>query len=294
MAFDSEISPTIALIGAGEMGSAVGRRLRVMGARVITELKGRSEQSARRAADAGLEVANDDQSLVSAADFVLSIVPPAVACAVAERFRVALSKTERKPVFIECNAISPGTMHRIEEILSKADCSVVDVGIIGGPPPANSLSAGPRIYASGGHAQSFASLARYGLDIVVLGSQIGVASALKLVYAGLTKGFTALGAAMVGAAARHDLADALRAELARSQPDMLIRLEHLLPAMFPKAYRWVAEMEQIAEFAGDEGKGAALYQGAARVYQQITDELEAKPSSDWLSALTAFCAHRRS
>ena len=293
MVVGSDVPLTIALIGAGEMGSAVGRRLRAMGAHVITELKGRSGQSARRAADAGLEVVTDDQSLVSAANFVLSIVPPGVASAVAERFRLPLSTTGRKPVFVECNAISPQTVRRIEEILSETGCSFVDAGIIGGPPPSDDLSAGPRIYASGSYAQTFSSLGQYGLDIFVLEGPIGAASALKLAYAGLTKGFTALGAAMVGAAARHHLADALRSELAHSQPDMLIRLERFLPTMLPKAYRWVAEMEQIADFAGDESTGASLYQGAARVYQQITDELEAETSSDWLSALTAFCRHRK-
>lgn len=293
MAVSSDVPVTVAVIGAGEMGSAVGRRLREMGARVVTELKGRSEQSARRAADAGLEVINDDQVLVREANFILSIVPPGVACAVAERFRIALSRTERKPTFIECNAIAPHTVRRIEAILSETGCSFVDAGIIGGPPPIGDLTKGPRFYASGRHAQMFASLAQYGLDITVLEAPIGAASALKLAYAGLTKGFTALGAAMVGAATRHHLAGALRAELARSQPDMLIRLERLIPAMFPKAYRWVAEMEQIADFVGEGSKGASIYQGAARLYEQISAEFEVDPSSEWLSALTAFCKQSR-
>ena len=289
MALGADDRTAVAVIGVGEMGSAVGRRLRAGGARVVTEVKGRSGQSVQRAVSAGLEIAGDDQSLVSSANFVLSIVPPGVACEVAERFRVPLGRTQPKPVFVECNAISPQTVGRIQDILSESGCSFVDAGIIGGPPPADELSKGPRSYACGRYAEKFASLARYGLDIVVLDGPIGAASALKLAYAGLTKGFTALGAVMVGAAARHHLADALRSELARSQPDMLIRLERFLPAMLPKAYRWVAEMEQIAEFAGDDSRGASVYQGAARVYQEITEELGAQPSSDWLSALSAFC-----
>jgi L-threonate 2-dehydrogenase len=289
MAISSNVPPTIAVIGAGEMGSAVGRRLREKGARVITELKGRSEQSARRAAEAGLEVINDDQLLAREANFILSIVPPGVACGVAERFRIPLSSTDRKPTFVECNAIAPQTVRRIEEILSETGCSFVDAGIIGGPPPTVDLTKGPRFYASGRSAPVFASLTQYGLDIVVLEAPIGAASALKLSYAGLTKGFTALGAAMVGAAARHHQAEALRAELARSQPEMLMRLERLIPAMFPKAYRWVAEMEQIAEFAGEDSKGASIYHGAASLYERITAELEGETHSEWLSTLTAFC-----
>ena len=61
-------------------------------------------------------------------------------------------------------------------------------------------------------------LAQYGLDIAVLDGPVGAASGLKLAYAGMTKGFIALAAAMVHAASREGLADALRAELARTQP----------------------------------------------------------------------------
>jgi 3-hydroxyisobutyrate dehydrogenase-like beta-hydroxyacid dehydrogenase len=292
MAGSTESRLTVAVIGAGEMGSAAGRRLREMGARVLTELKGRSAQSARRVADAGLEVIDDDQLLVHEADFILSIVPPGVACAVAERFRAPLSRTGRKPVFVECNAIAPKTVRRIEAILSETGCGLVDAGIIGGPPPIGDLAKGPRFYASGPYAQMFAGLAQYGLDIAVLDAPIGAASALKLSYAGLTKGFTALGSAMIAAAAREHLADALRMELARSQPDMLARLERLVPGMFSKAYRWVAEMEQIADYAGDEGKGGLIYLGAARLYERIAAEVENDQSSEWLSALTSFCKRR--
>jgi len=83
----------------------------------------------------------------------------------------------------------------------------------------------------------------------VLDSPIGAASGLKLSYAGLTKGIHCLGAAMVAAASRDGLAGALRDELARSQPEFLARLERFIPAMFPKAYRWIAEMEQIADLS---------------------------------------------
>jgi L-threonate 2-dehydrogenase len=283
---------TVAVIGAGEMGSAVARRLRKMGARVITELKGRSEQSARRVADAGLEVIDDDERLVREANFILSIVPPGVACAVAERFRRALIKTDRKPLFVECNAIAPATVRRIEAILSETGCGFVDAGIIGGPPPIDDLLKGPRFYASGRHAQIFARLTQYGLDVAVLEAPVGAASALKLSYAGLTKGFTALGTAMIGAAAREDLAEALRAELARTQPNMLVFLQRSIPAMFPKAYRWVAEMEQIAGYTGDESKGAAIYEGAARLYERIAAEFEDDQPSKRLSALTSFCKQR--
>ena len=262
-------SVTVAIVGAGEMGAAVGRRLREAGARVVTSLAGRSAESVARVRDAGLEIVDDDDSLVRDANFVLSIVPPGLAFEVAERLRAPLSRAQTKPVFVECNAISPATCRRIRDLLGAT--TFIDAGIIGGPPVAGTQdpAKGPRFYASGAHAHLFIQLAGFGLDIAILDGPVGAASGLKLSYAGLTKGFTALCATMLGAAEREGLADALRAELARSQPSFLARMERALPDMWPKAYRWVAEMRQIAEFVGSPDEGATIYAGAALLYQRI-------------------------
>jgi putative dehydrogenase len=99
---------------------------------------------------------------------------------------------------------------------------------------------------------------------------------LKLSYAGLTKGFTALCATMLAAAERDGLGDALRAELARSQPGFLARLDRAVPAMRPKAYRWVAEMRQIAEFVGAPKNGATIYEGAAQLFQRVADDQQTR------------------
>jgi 3-hydroxyisobutyrate dehydrogenase-like beta-hydroxyacid dehydrogenase len=262
-------SVTVAIVGAGEMGAAVGRRLRESGARVITSLARRSAESVARVRDAGLEVVDNDDSLVWDASFVLSIVPPGVAVAVAERLRGPLSRAQTNPVFVECNAISPATCRRIRDLLGAT--TFIDTGIIGGPPVAGTQdpSKGPRFYASGADARLLTRLTSFGLDIAILDGPVGAASGLKLSYAGLTKGFTALCATMLGAAERDGLADALRAELSRSQPSFLARMDRAVPEMRPKAYRWVAEMRQIAEFVGSPDEGATIYEGAALLYQRI-------------------------
>jgi 3-hydroxyisobutyrate dehydrogenase-like beta-hydroxyacid dehydrogenase len=260
---------TVAIIGAGEMGAAVGRRLRESGARVLTSVSGRSSESVARVRDAELEVVNDDDSLVHDADFVLSIVPPGVAVEVAERFRGPLGRARTKPVFVECNAISPATCRRIRDLLDAT--TFIDAGIIGGPPIAGTQdpAKGPRFYASGADAHLLTRLTGFGLDVAILDGPVGAASGLKLSYAGLTKGFTALCATMLGAAEREGLADALRSELARSQPSFLARMDRAVPDMRPKAHRWVAEMQQIAKFIGSPENGATIYEGAALLYQRI-------------------------
>jgi putative dehydrogenase len=201
-------------------------------------------------------------------------VPPGVALAVAKSLRVPLQRVPTKPVFAECNAVSPATARRIAAVLADTGCHFVDAGIIGGPPPMDRTKLGPRFYASGPDAHRLARLNDYGLDIAVLDGPIGAASGLKMSYAGLTKGMTALAAAMIGAASREGLGAALRNELARTQPDFLTRFERQLPGMYRKAYRWVAEMEEIADHAGAEDTGAPIYKGMARLYERIAADWE--------------------
>jgi 3-hydroxyisobutyrate dehydrogenase-like beta-hydroxyacid dehydrogenase len=215
-----------------------------------------------------------------------------VAVEVGQRWRDPLLRADAKPIFVECNAIAPSTTRRIEEILRGV--RFIDAGIIGGPPvagtqdPSKGPANSPRFYASGALANELTRLSKYGLDIAVLDAPVGAASALKLAYAGMTKGFTAIATAMLNAASREGLTDALRAELSRTQPQFLARLERAIPDMFPKAYRWVAEMEQIAEFIGADREGATIYEGAARLYEWIASELNSG-NSDRIDALAQFC-----
>jgi putative dehydrogenase len=57
--------------------------------------------------------------------------------------------------------------------------------------------------------------------------------------------------------------------------------------MHSKAYRWVAEMEEIAAFVGRDQPGDGLYQSAARLYQEIAADFEGPHTAT--RALDAFC-----
>ncbi len=277
------MTETVAIIAPGEMGSAVGRRLKERGARILTVLAGRSPASAARARGAGFEVVDDQARLVEEAGLVLSIVPPGEALGLAESFVPVLAAARRKPVYVDCNAVSPATAERIGAILARTGCGYVDAGIIG-PPPAP--AARTVFYASGEDASALARLTPLGLEVRVLAAPVGAASALKMSYAGLTKGITALGAAMALGAARGGTSEALMQELRESQPGLLPYLARL-PTMFPKAYRWVAEMEEIAAFLAGDAAAQQIYQGAARLYQRLADGA-ATPEKGELAAIAAF------
>ena len=276
------MNPVVAVIAPGMMGAAVGKRLADHGLKVLTSLKGRSAETTARAKAAGMVSASDEE--IAATDFILSILPPGDAVALAQRFAPALTASNSKPVFVDCNAVSPPTVERIASAIAPTGSPLVDAGISGSPPQPG--DAGPRFYASGPHAQRFATLKPYGLDIRVLEGPLTAASALKMSYAGITKGTQALGAAMMLAATRGGTADALFAELQGSQPQMLAWLKRNLALMPPKAYRWVAEMHEIADFVGEDPAAHELYLGAAHFYEQIARDFEGDKTQ--VSALEAF------
>src|SRR5215468_10966449 len=268
----------IGIIAQGTMGAGVGRRLHESGAKVRTLLSGRSRASAERAKAAGMTAAADERELLSGADFFLSILPPGEAEALAGKLAPTLTTLDRRPVYIDCNAISPQTAMRIGEIIAPTGAHFVDAGIIGGPPrPGYS----PTIYASGPTASQTAILRDWGIDWRVIDGPIGAASGLKMSYAGITKGTTAIAAAMLLGAARFGCAEALIAELSDSQPQMLARMRSNIPGMYDKAYRWVGEMEEIADFLEANPPSRDMYAAIALLYDFLADaQAEAQPGPD--------------
>lgn len=260
--------PVVAVLAQGAMGAGVAARLSAHGVRVLTCVEGRSAASAARAAQAGMEAV--PEAALAQADAFLSILPPSQALATAERLAPVFAAAPAPPLYVDCNAISPETMHGIAALLGGHGLRVVDAGIIGGPPREG--YAGPVIYASGVEAAGLAALlAGRGIDLRVVEGPVGAASALKMSYAGITKGLVAIGSVMMLAATRAGAADALRAELAASQPALSAWFARMVPGMFGKAYRWAGEMEEIAAFVREDEAAEAIYTGAAAFYARLAD-----------------------
>ena len=276
------MTPTVAIIAPGNMGAGIARRLTENKVTVLTTLKGRSEASVTRARAAGMQ--DVDERQLMEADFLLSIVPPGEAMALAKHFAPLLSAANRKPVYADCNAVSPATMTRIAAVIAETGAPFAAAGIIGPPPKPGSNNT--KIYTSGLAAGRLATLGDYGLIVPVLDGPLTAASALKMSYAGITKGFTALGTTMMLAASRGGAAEALQAELADSRPDLLGYLSKMVPGMYSKAYRWVAELDEISDFVGKDHPESAMLAGAARLYERIADDFEGDKQE--IAALDAF------
>jgi 3-hydroxyisobutyrate dehydrogenase-like beta-hydroxyacid dehydrogenase len=255
-------SPLIAVIAAGDMGAGVGRRLSETGCRVLTSLAGRGDASRARAEAAGMTDGSDAE--IAAADMILSIVPPGDALALAERLAFALKAASVPALYVDCNAVSPDTVRSVAAVIEAAGAPFADAGIIGMAPKPGYT---PAIYASGPEAERFAALNAHGMDIRVMDGPVGQASAIKMCYAGLTKGLHAVGVSVIRGAIEAGVDKAFLAELASSQPQLLAYFTGRTPGVFPKAYRWVAEMQEIGDFLG--GEGEAIYDGAAALYDRM-------------------------
>jgi 3-hydroxyisobutyrate dehydrogenase-like beta-hydroxyacid dehydrogenase len=259
----------VGVMSPGEMGQAVGRVLRTAGLRVLTCLEGRSERTAARAAHAGIVAVADDLTLVRQADVILSILPPAHALAMAERIAAAVRATGTDLLYVDCNAIAPQTTCKIGDMLAAASVRYVDGGIIGGPPASRETPT--RLYVSGLHARYLIRLQAPELQVRMVGPSIGQASGLKMCYAALTKGLTALATEALAAGHVLGLEALLWSELRESQGALLAWIERSIPRMPPKADRWIGEMEEIAATFGAVGLPPELMVGAAALYRLVSE-----------------------
>jgi 3-hydroxyisobutyrate dehydrogenase-like beta-hydroxyacid dehydrogenase len=243
---------SVAVLHPGEMGAAVAAAVRD---EVWWAPEGRSDATAVRARDAGLRPAPLDDLLTSC-DVVLSICPPHAA------LEVAQACSRYRGIYCDANAVSPETARKVARI---AGGDVVDGGIVGGPP----REPGTRLYLSGGRAADVAALFEgTALEAVVLGDEVGTASALKMCYAAWTKGSAALLLTVAEAAERLGLADELRAEWERSLPGLLGRLEAAARSADAKGWRWAGEMREIVTTFREAGVPGGFHEAAAETFER--------------------------
>lgn len=269
----------VAIVAPGEMGCAVGRALAAAGIGISTSLEGRGAASAARAREAGFSLLSRDEELVEKADFILSVVPPGAALALAERLAPVLGRS--KAIYVDCNAVAPQTVRRVAAIVESTGRPFVDVALFGGP---TSGKPGVVMYASGEKASELVRLE--GVKVHVMEGPAGAASAFKLSFAGLNKGFTAIGAVMALAALRNGAQKELLAQLADSQPAILEYIRRFVPAMFPKAYRWEPEMHEIAAFLGEDEAARDMFLAMAKLYRRLA------AGGEDVEALERFCGLR--
>ena len=257
---------TVAILSPGDMGHAVGQLLREHELKVVTCLTGRSQRTKNLAELAGIADVPDLNDMVAQSLIILSISVSEMVPSICRRVADAIKATNANVLFAECNAISPQLSRQMEPIITEAGGRYIDASIVGGP-PLNGSS--PRFYASGDNTAEFEGLANFGLDVRTAGTEVGQASGIKMCYAAMTKGSSALYSELLMAAEMMGLSDFVKAEFQSSQPAVLQRMERGLPGVPAKARRWVSEMEEIKDTFEHLGLTPHLFQGVADMYRMI-------------------------
>ena len=257
---------TVAILSPGDMGHAVGQLLREHELKVVTCLTGRSQRTKDLAELAGIADVPDLNDMVAQSQIILSISVSEMVPSICQQVADAIKATNANVLFAECNAISPQLSRQMEPIITEAGGRYIDASIVGGP-PLNGSS--PRFYASGDNTAEFEGLSNFGLDVRTVGTEVGQASGIKMCYAAMTKGSSALYSELLMAAEMMGLSDFVKAEFQSSQPAVLQRMERGLPGVPAKARRWVSEMEEIKDTFEQLGLTPHLFQGVADMYRMI-------------------------
>jgi 3-hydroxyisobutyrate dehydrogenase-like beta-hydroxyacid dehydrogenase len=233
---------------------------------VIAALGERSARTRALAAEVGIADVGTIENLVREADMVLSVLVPDAAITAAQRVAEAMMSAGARPVYADCNAISVQSGRKIGEIMKAVGAPFAEVSIIGAPPRGPGKT---RFYASGPHAQDFAQLNQFGLNVLILGPEEGKTKAIKVCYATVTKGIQALCTESFVSAKRLGVFNALMTELEASQKALLKFAQDGLQRMPPRAHRWIGEMNELAATYQGLGLTPRMLAGAADIYRDV-------------------------
>jgi len=262
---------TLGVLNPGLMGSSVARALVDAGHRVNWASENRSQATAERATTHNLIDCENLATMSAECEVIFSVCPPAEALSLAR----TTADSGFNGVFVDCNAVAPGTGQAVAQIMTAAGVDYVDGGIIGPPAWTEGTT---RLYLSGTRAAEIASLFTGSLmGTVNLGNSQHAASAMKMAYAAWTKGSAALLLSIYALAEHHGLGDALKEEWNLSQPGLENKLDGIALGNAPKAWRFVGEMEQIAATLAAAGQNPGAFESAAEIYSAMSSFKTAKP-----------------
>jgi len=273
----------VGIINPGAMGVSIAASARAAGNDVYWSSAGRSAGTRQRAEERRLiEVATLDQ-LCAVCEIIICVCPPHAAESVAE----AVIAHGFSGLYCDGNAIAPQQSLAIGRRLEAAGIEFVDGSIIG--PPAWKAGA-TRFYLSGLSAGQIAGLFAGALtEAIVIGDEVGKASALKMVFAAQTKGFTALLAAIQGAAEQLGVREDLDREWERRDADVAQQRVDSVRNVTGKAWRFAGEMQEIAATFESAGMPPGFFEAAHEVYRRMArfkDADEAPELDEVLAALT--------
>jgi 3-hydroxyisobutyrate dehydrogenase-like beta-hydroxyacid dehydrogenase len=259
----------IGILHPGEMGSAVAASMQIGGNEVCWASEGRSGHTRERAAELGLVDVFTVASLCERCPAIFSVCPPEFADAVADQVR-GLSF---RGLYVDANAISPERVRCMDARMRGSGITFVDGSIIGLAPrigPATRVAGSTWIYFSGESAAEAAAYFGAGgpLQAEVIEGEIGKASALKMCFAGYSKGTSALLCAVLAAAEQLDVRHLLERQWTRMGGSPANPAK-TVAGVAPKAWRFAPEMNEIAATFDAAGLPPEFHRAAGEIYSAL-------------------------
>ncbi len=271
----------VGVLHPGEMGVTVLESLMANGVSATWVKEGRGESTIQRASS--VPSLDTLEELTDSVETIISVCPPSAA------LEVALNIFDKgfKGIYVDANAISPLESRKISELFGAA---FVDGGIIG--PPAKEAGT-TRIYLSGMRSREVVDLFKVGpLEAIALSEssdpeEITAASALKMAYAGFSKGSSALLLAVNAFARKSGVLEALHKEWEISAPGLVRRSQNTAVSISRKAWRFGAEMDFISESFDEKNLTPEFHQGASALYSAL-EEFKDQPPAELIALLGAL------
>jgi 3-hydroxyisobutyrate dehydrogenase-like beta-hydroxyacid dehydrogenase len=266
------MTQSIALIGFGEAGSTFARAAGWAGAWTFDIRPDR----AAVAKDLGLTFADNAVDAVAGADLVLSLVTADAALQVAHDHAHCLM---RGALWCDMNSVAPETKRATAKIIEDRGAHYVDVAVLAPVEPARLKV--PLLLAGAAADAAALALGSAGFtNIRVVGTDVGRASAIKMIRSVMVKGIEALTAEMMLAATRAGVAEEVLASLDASERSQswYTRAAYNIERMATHGARRAAEMEESAKTLTALGVEPLMTAGTVRRQREQAGHWLATPT----------------
>jgi 3-hydroxyisobutyrate dehydrogenase-like beta-hydroxyacid dehydrogenase len=170
-------------------------------------------------------------------------------------------------LYVDANAVSPRTARSIGARVTAAGARFVDGGIVGPPLRGGRATV---LYLSGEAAGEVTALFQgCALDTLVVGTGVGQASALKMAFAGWSKGSAALLLGAVALARAEGVGEGLQHAWQTLSPELPARAAAAASRNASKAWRFAGEMREIAATFEAAGLPGGFHTAAGELYQRL-------------------------
>ena len=258
------MAKTVTLIGFGEAGSTFAQA--GGWGQQCCAYDVQPERGAAIAA-AGVNMAASAPAAVAGSTLVLSLVTADQAfCAAAE----AAASIAAGAIFCDMNSIAPETKRAAAAMIEQAGGRYVDVAILAPVHPAG--LAVPLLLSGSAASAAEAALCQLGFTNTRLaGSEVGRASAIKMIRSVMIKGIEALTAEMMAAAEAAGVTGEVLASLDRSERQFgwQERAAYNLERMETHGLRRAAEMEEAAKTLAALGVDPVMTRGTIAKQREL-------------------------